>query len=206
MNWRHGILALSAAALALGGCSKPAGEKAAQAPDAGQAASATTPAKAPAAGPPAMPTRKPGLWKQTVSTSGMEQVSSICLDKEVESKLAVWGAGASKDICQQSAVTPAPGGWAFTSSCDMGSGGKVSSKGRVTGDFNTSYRVESESVTEGAGAPQMNGPHKMTLTATWQGPCPADMKPGDMALANGMKINMMDMTAGHPAMPRPSGK
>jgi hypothetical protein len=40
------------------------------------------------------------------------------------------------------------------------------------------------------------------MEATWQGPCPADMKPGDMAMPNGMKINMMDMAARRP--PRPA--
>lgn len=199
MGWRSGVLALSAAALALGACGKPAGEKAASAPAASQAAKAV----APAAGPAAMPSRKPGLWKQTVSASGMQQVSRICLDKIVEARLAVWGAGASKDMCHQTSITPAPGGWAFTSSCDMGSGGKTTSQGTVTGDFNSDYRVETQSTTEGAGAPQMNGVHRMTMEATWEGPCPVDMKPGEMALANGMKINMMDMAAGRPPMARP---
>jgi hypothetical protein len=201
MGWRGGVLALSAAALALGACSKPAGDKAASAEDAGKAATATAPAA-----PAAMPSRKPGLWKQMVTTSGMQQVSSICLDKAAEAKLAVWGAGASKDMCQQTELHPVPGGWSFKSSCDMGSGGKTVSQGTVTGDFNTSYRVEAESTTEGAGAPQMNGAHKMSMEATWEGPCPADMKPGDMTLPGGMKMNMLDMASGHPTMVRPPAK
>jgi hypothetical protein len=201
MGWRHGVLAMSVGALALSACNKPAGDKAVSAEGAAKPATATAPPH-----PLAMPSRKPGLWKQTVSTSGIRQVSSICLDKAAEAKLAVWGAGASKDVCQQTSVSAVPGGWAFKSSCDMGSGGKTVSQGTVTGDFNTSYRVEAESTTEGAGAPQMNGPHKMTMEATWEGPCPADMKPGDMALANGMKMNMLDMAAGHPTMMRPPAK
>lgn len=199
MGWRHGILAVSAAALALSACNKPAGDKAASAEGASKPAAAS-------AGPMTMPSRKPGLWKQTVSTSGIHQTSSICLDKATEAKLAVWGAGASNDMCQQSEISHIPGGWAFRSSCDMGSGGKTLSEGTVTGDFNTSYKVEAKSTTEGAGAPQMNGPHKMIMEATWEGPCPADMKPGDMALANGMKMNMLDMAAGHPTMVRPTAK
>ncbi len=197
MGWR--ILAMSAALLALGACSKPAGDKAASADAAAKPATAT-------AGPAAIPSRKPGLWKQTVSTSGMQQVSSICLDKAAEAKLSVWGAGASQDMCQQTDIKPVPGGFVFSSSCDMGSGGKTTSQGTVTGDFNSSYKVDVQSTTEGAGAPQMNGPHKMTMEATWEGPCPADMKPGDMALANGMKMNMLDMAAGHPTMVRPPAR
>jgi hypothetical protein len=202
MGWRHGILAVSAMALALSACGKkPAGEQAATAEGAARPATATAPA-----GPVTMPSRKPGLWKQTVTTSGTHQVSSICLDKAAEAKLAVWGAGASKDVCQQNELSPVPGGWAFKSTCDMGSGGKTTSHGTVTGDFNTRYKVQSESTTEGAGAPQMNGAHMMSLEAVWEGPCPADMKPGDMSLPGGMKINMLDMAAGHSAMVRPPAK
>ena len=200
MGWRMGILAASATCLALGACNKPAGEKAASAEGAAKPAAAAT-----ASAPAAMPTRKEGLWKQTVSTAGMKQVSSICIDKAVESKLQVWGGGMAKSVCQETAITPAAGGWSFSSTCDMGTGGKTTSHGTVTGDFNSAYSVESESTTEGAAAPQMNGPHKMSLTAEYQGPCPADMKPGDMTLGNGMKINMLDMAAGRPpGMPRPA--
>lgn len=199
MGWLKGILAVSATALALAACSKPAADKAASAPEAGKPAVAK-------AGPAGMPHRKPGLWKQTVSTAGMQQVSSLCLDQATEAKLAVWGAGASKDMCQQSEVSPIPGGWAFRSSCDMGSGGKTLSEGTVTGDFDVSYKVVAKSKTEGAGAPQMNGEHKMIMEATWEGPCPPDMKPGDMALPGGMKMNMLDMAAGHPTMVRPPAK
>ena len=149
MAWRNAILAATAT-LALAACSKPAGEKAASAEGAAKPATAT----APAAGPAAMPNRKPGLWKQTVSTAGMTQTSTICLDKAVESKLAVWGAGASKDMCKQTAMAPTAGGWTFASTCDMGTGGTTTTKGTVTGDFDTSYKVEASSVTEGAGAPQ----------------------------------------------------
>lgn len=199
MAWRNAILAATAT-LALAACNKPVGEKAASAEGAAKPATAA----APAAGPAPMPSRKPGLWKQTVSTAGMTQTSTICLDKAVESKLAVWGAGASKDMCKQTAMAPIAGGWTFTSACDMGTGGKTTTQGKVTGDFDTSYKVEASSVTEGAGAPQMNGEHKMLMEATWQGPCPADMKPGDMALPNGMKINMLAATEGMPMMKRPA--
>jgi hypothetical protein len=201
MGWRHGVLALSAAALALAACNKSAGDKAASAEGAGKAATATAPA-----GPMTMPSRKPGLWKQTVTASGTQQVSSICLDKASEAKLSVWGAGASKDMCQRSEISPVPGGWAFKSTCDMGSGGKTTSHGTVTGDFNSSYKLQAESTTEGAGAPQMNGGHMMSMEATWEGPCPPDMKPGDMTLPGGMKMNMLDMAAGHPTMVRPPAK
>jgi hypothetical protein len=143
MGWRMGVLAASAACLALGACNKPAGgEKAASAEGAAKPAAAAV-----ASAPATMPTRKEGLWKQTVSTSGMKQVSTICIDKAVESKMQVWGGGMAKNACQQTSITPAGGGWSFSSTCDMGSGGKTVSHGTVSGDFNSGYTVEAESTT-----------------------------------------------------------
>jgi hypothetical protein len=42
----------------------------------------------------------------------------------------------------------------------------------------------------------MNGTHDMTLEASWQGPCPAGMQPGDMLLPGGMKNNMLKIPKG----------
>jgi hypothetical protein len=197
MAWRRAVLTLSATALALGACSKPAEKPAAGAPPAAVSPAA---AKAPAAGPAGMPARRPGLWEHKVTSGGRQQVSRICLDKAVESKMAVWGAQAGQDTCQQTSMTPIAGGWRFSSACDLGAAGKTATQGTVTGDFNSHYQVEAATTFEGGGAPK--GAHTMMMEATWQGPCPADMKPGDMAMPNGMKINMMDMAARRP--PRPA--
>ena len=40
-------------------------------------------------------------------------------------------------------------------------------------------------------------PTHMTIEAKWLGPCKADQKPGDIVMANGMKMNVLEM----PAMP-----
>lgn len=192
-GWRVGLMAAAAAGLVVAGCGKPADKTAAS------AEGAAKPAVATAQGPVTMPSRREGLWKQTVSTAGMTQSSTICIDKTVEAKLAVWGGGVAREKCGQPTLAPVPGGWSFASTCDMGEGGKTTSHGTVTGDFNSAYKVEAESTTEGAAAPQMNGAHKMTMDAVYQGPCPAGAKPGDMTLGNGMTINMLDMAEHGPA-------
>ena len=55
--------------------------------------------------------------------------------------------------------------------------------------------LAAENTVSGASARHMNGVHAMTIEATWKGPCPADLKPGDMVLPGGMKINMMQIPA-----------
>jgi hypothetical protein len=105
-----------------------------------------------------------------------------------------WGQQASKDMCTHTAFTRGlDGSMSFSSSCDMGASGHTVTKGVATGDFATGYQMQAETTTTGAAAPQMNGVHKMTVEAAWKGPCPADMKPGDMELPGGMKINMLAM-------------
>jgi hypothetical protein len=150
-----------------------------------------------AAAPAALPARAPGLWEQKVSSAGRSQTSRICLDKAVERRFTWWGQHAHEGACSKAQITPrAGGGWDFASSCDMGADGKTSTKGTVTGDMARSYRLEATSTISGARAAEMNGTHAMTLEASWQGPCPAGMQPGDVILPGGMKINMMKLPAG----------
>ena len=186
------VLVSTACVLALAACSK----KPAAAPDASSAAAPAV-ASAPAA-PMTPPERKAGRWEQKMSTAGMTQVSRIGFSDEVNKKMSLWGQQAGDDQCTSKSVTPTVGGWKFASTCNMGSGGTIVSSGEARGDFGSHYTVDIRSSTTGAGAPQMNGEHVMTLEATWKGPCPADFKPGDMELPGGMKINMLTMGAGGP--------
>jgi hypothetical protein len=181
-------------ALALAGCNRKPSEapKPPAAPGAPPAASASA-----GAAPAAMPQRAPGLWEQKVSTEGRSQVSRICLDKAVEQRFTWWGQHAGRGACSQTAVSARPGGgWDFASTCDLGEGGVTRTKGEVTGDFAKAYKLSAESTVSGAKAAEMNGTHRMTLEASWQGPCPAGMRPGDMLLPGGMKINMLQTPAG----------
>ena len=147
----HRALILGVSLLVLAACEKKPDATAAagDAPNVSAAASMTSP-----------PKRKPGLWAQTVTTGGMTQTMKLCLDEATEAKLTVWGQQAGKDICAKNDITPKPGGWAFTSECDMA---------------------------------QANGTHEMEMTGTWGGACPANMKPGDMTMPNGMTMNIANL-------------
>jgi hypothetical protein len=184
----RGFVVMCAAALALAGCQKKQ-ETAAATGDAAPAA-----AKAPA-GPLTPPKRKPGLWAHTITSQGATQAMKVCLDADTDAKMSLWGQAVSKDMCSKNTFAAAPGGYAFASECDMAGMGHVSSKGTVTGDFNTAYTVKASSTTTGSSMPQANTTSEMTLTARWEGACPADMKGGDMTLPGGMKINIETVTA-----------
>jgi hypothetical protein len=194
MMMRRTVLVLMAGLVPLAGCQrKPThGPRPPAAPGAPPAASAPAPTSP--ASPASMPQRKPGLWLQKVTSEGRTQVSRICLDRAVEQRFTWWGQHAARGACGQAKVSPhVGGGWTFASSCDMGENGKLSTTGTVSGDLSKDYKLTAESTITGAAAPQMNGAHRMTLEASWQGPCPAGMQPGDMVLPGGMKINMLHM-------------
>ena len=191
---RKALVVVIAGASLLAACEKKPDDrpKAPAAPGSGPTAQAPAPAA-----PVAMPQRAPGLWEQKVTTAGMSQTTSICIDKTVEQRFSVWGQQAGKNDCTQSQVTPRiGGGWNFASTCNMGETGMTTTKGEVTGDFAKAYKVSAQNTIAGASTPQMNGTHQMTIEATWKGPCPAGVKPGDMLLPGGMKINMMQIPAG----------
>lgn len=185
------VAVLAVGALALAACSK----KEEKAPAAEASASASGGNASATAGPVAVPKRKPGLWTHTVDSAGSTQTMQVCIDADTDAKMSVWGQAVSKDMCSKNAFAAAPGGYAFESECDLGNMGHVVSKGSVTGDFSSAYTVKTTSTTTGSSIPQANTTSEMTLTAKWEGACPAGMKGGDITLPGGMKINMEAMAA-----------
>ncbi|MDX9999287.1 MAG: DUF3617 family protein [Phenylobacterium sp.] len=173
-------LVLCGSVLFLWSCQK-AEDKAAAPPasEGGAMASAETPAA-----PAGRPVRKAGLWEHTMETMGVTQTSRMCIDAETDKNVQLWGQQVSEDSgCEQNTFTPTAGGYSFVSVCPDGQGGKVTSRGAVTGDFNSAYRLEATTTTTGSSMPQANGEMKMVMNATWKGPCPEGMKPGDIQLS-----------------------
>ena len=178
---------LSAAALA--GCGKKVQDTAS-----GEGAgAATAPASAPAAS--TLPSRKPGLWQQTMTMAGgTSRIVKLCTDAAFEKKVSWAGGQMAGAICTEQSMAPgASGGWTFHSVCDMGTGGKTVTDGVASGDFNSSFEIKTTSTTTGAAVPQMNGAHEMTMISEWKGACPADWKPGDTEVPGAGRINVGDM-------------
>ena len=179
------VLVMGVGLLVLAACQKKTDSTAAvgEAPVASASAAMTNP-----------PKRKPGLWNQTISTGDMTQTMKLCLDEATEAKMTVWGQQATKNVCAKNIVTPAVGGgWSFVSECDMGEAGKIATTGKATGDFNSKYMIKATSVTTGSSMAHSNGTQEMQMTGTWEGACPASMKPGDMTLPNGMTMNITNL-------------
>jgi hypothetical protein len=184
-------LVLCGSVLFLWSCQRA--EETAVAPAADQAGEAAT---AQASATTGRPVRKAGLWEHSMQTMGVTQTSRLCLDAETDANVALWGQQASAESgCEQNSFTPTGGGYAFVSVCPDGQGGKVTSRGTITGDFNSAYKMEATTTTSGSSMPQANGEMKMVMTATWKGPCPEGMEPGDMqvSIPGAGTVNLNDM-------------
>jgi hypothetical protein len=183
--------------LSIAACNKPAPASGASSAAAPSQAASATPA-APAAGPISaenLPHRKPGLWRQTMAMEGVEHAmpaTEFCIDAASEAKMSLMGQQMSKDHCQAPQFNRnLDGSLSFTSACDFEGGGKTTSKGTISGDFDSSYKVAIDSTTTGGTAGMDQHERKMTITATWEGPCAPDQKGGDIILPGGRKMNML---------------
>jgi hypothetical protein len=143
----------------------------------------------------AQPQRKEGLWEMTMQMSSpmpMNMKTQQCTDASQEKAGAMFRnnngpSGRSGVDCKAGVPLPAPGGgWSYSSVCTMKSM-TMTTNGTARGDFKTGYHMESTTRMEPAPMPQMAETH-MTIDAKWLGPCPADMKPGDIVM-NGRKIS-----------------
>lgn len=186
----RGVAIVCVGALSLAACQKKPAETGAEAAKTGEGTQASATSPASSATPPR---RKPGLWVQTMSSDGMTQETKICLDEAVEQKMTLWGQQMGQQVCAKNAITPTTGGWKVESECDFGEAGRNVTSGTVTGDFNSRYVIKLTTTTTGAKMVQANGTHAMEMSAEWKGACPADMKPGDMMLPGGMKMNIANL-------------
>ena len=177
------------ALLGLSGCHKPAPSATVSAASGADAAAAPPATQAAAA--PAAPHPREGLWEEKMTMEGMgfTSTSQICIDKSVEERM-VPDVQAARAHCSNHAMNrQLNGDWSFSGTCSTGKAGVVTTTGAIHGDFNTAYTMDLSSTVTGADLPAMNRTMKMTVQATWLGPCKPGQKPGDVVV-NGMKMHM----------------
>lgn len=169
------------AVIAVAACSKPAEKsEVASAEGAAPAAKAARPVLP---GIDAAPHLRAGLWEITVE--GMPARARTCIDDKTQSDSAVLGQGVDRSNCSKSTWRRIPGGIAFEFACDN-DGMKMASKGTVTGDFNSAYRMEADLTGSRDGE---TFTQKQVIDARYVGACPAGMKPGDSQITvNGRTI------------------
>jgi hypothetical protein len=145
-----------------------------------------------------LPARKVGLWQLTMTFEGRStppHVTQQCVDAETDKLMNSIGGGIRQGTCSKQDLSRVGSTIVVDSVCQVGPA-TTTSRGVITGDFNSAYTIKSTSKREGGpaipGAPA-GDTTTMTIDAKWLGACKADQKPGDMIMANGMKMNIRDL-------------
>ena len=160
-----------------------------------------------------LPARKAGLWEIKMAFEGRTippQTMQQCIDAATDKQMNSIGGNMAQERCSKQDVQKVGATIVVDSVCQIGAT-KTTSHGVISGDFNSAYTVKVASQREGGPAvPGMpaDGTSNMTMEAKWLGACKADQKPGDMIMANGMKVNIVDMQRMQQQLPagmRPPG-
>jgi len=146
-----------------------------------------------AAGPAGI-TQKPGLWQLQQKTERMPHAmtSKMCVDATMTERLVDAGQHMQGVTCSKRDIHMRPGGASVDSVCTM-AGRTVTTHADITETSPDAFHetISSTMTPAMAGHASSNS----TIDGTWQGACPASMKPGDVEM-NGMKINMYAAMAG----------
>jgi hypothetical protein len=148
-----------------------------------------------------LPVRKAGLWTLSVKNSDGRTVSmQQCVDAKTDAALQSMGGGMAQRACSKRDVQRSGDTITIDSVCTI-AGRTRTTHAVITGSFDSNYTMVMTS--QGQGTPAAS----TTMTAKWTGPCAAGQKPGDTIMANGFKMNILQMQngAGRPGMSAPPG-
>lgn len=143
-----------------------------------------------------LPKRKPGLWEMSTTSAGNKgaaAMSKVCIDAATDRELLNFGLGVANQLCSKRDIKVSGAVATLNMVCTVGNS-QATSHSTITYTGNTAYRAEVRAHFE----PPFLGQGDSTTTqqAKWSGPCPPDMKPGDLVTGNGAKINLRDLAAG----------
>ena len=133
------------------------------------------------------PSRKPGLWEVKTSIEGHGRAVTVqqCIDAATDQMLQSSTGPFSAAVCQRE-VQKSDTGITIDSRCTF-NGKPASVHAVVTGSFDSTYTMTVTS--DGSDLPAA----KMTMEGRWLGACAAGQKPGDVIMANGVKVNIPEL-------------
>ena len=145
-----------------------------------------------------LPRRKPGLWEMTLSTLNSKRPprsGRYCIDAATETLLNGFAGGMTEKSCSKDAVRAEGNHFVVDSVCTVGKS-QATGHAVVTANGDTSIHMEIHTHFD----PPMFGPADVDTIqdSKWLGACPADMLPGDMITAAGVKVNLKDVAKSAP--------
>ena len=146
-----------------------------------------------------LPARKAGLWEISMTVEKPKAMpaftSQMCLDPATDREMMDYGLKLAGGKCRS--LTTRRQGQSYVIETDCTVAGIASkSKIVITGDFGSAYTVRAEGMLEGGpGAEKAPQSMLMTQVAKWKSAdCPG-MKPGDMTMGGGIKVNIKQLKA-----------
>jgi hypothetical protein len=142
------------------------------------------------------PPRREGLWEVITITEKPDKVPKVtarmCVDRATDADLMGYGLKMSKDTCPRYETSRKGQTWVIDSQCKVGPV-TTTGKAQVSGDFQANVKVRMDGTTEGM--PGTNGPQplRMTQTARWVAEACDGLKPGDVLLDGGIKVNVKQL-------------
>lgn len=141
-----------------------------------------------------LPHRKPGLWQATTTMPGgmMGQMSSkACVDTSTDNALMNTSQAMARKSCTSTSIHVSGSTAVMDATCKFG---PVTSTSHTVITFLGSDAYRSETHTRMSPVRPGMPPETVVMQeAKWAGPCPADMKPGDVVMGNGMRFNQNSM-------------
>jgi hypothetical protein len=137
-----------------------------------------------------LPPRKAGLWEIKLGSEGHDDASMTvqqCVDAATD-QMMMSSAGPVAQACRKRDVQRSGDTITIDSTCAL-AGKTVTSHIVITGSFDSAYTM----TTTRQGNAMPGGKISFAATAKWLGPCPADQNPGDMIMADGKKMNILEM-------------
>ena len=154
-----------------------------------------------------LPSRKAGLWEMTMKFEQMpvqQQTTRQCIDAKTDSMMNANFGGMGQQSCSKRETHKTAKGFTVDSVCSF-DGATTTTHAVFAGDLNSAYTVDVTSKRQGGPQPSRmaaGGETHMTISARWTGPCKAGMRPGDMIMPGGIKMNILDIQARRPGRPQ----
>jgi len=143
-----------------------------------------------------MPSRKSGLWEIVMTMPGgpmPPQQMKMCIDPATDAAMYKLGSNAGQEMCDKREVKRTGSTLTVDAECKLGDA-RTSSHSVTTFTGDSAYHTDITTKFDPPVAGQAGS--TMVQEAKWTGPCSADMQPGDVTMANGMKVNIKQMLGG----------
>ncbi|HEY5081182.1 MAG TPA: DUF3617 family protein [Bauldia sp.] len=134
-----------------------------------------------------LPARKPGQWKIEMVRGGAPVMTmQLCLDAASDKAMMESGLAITSDKCGNVSTSQNSGTITIDAECKFGPM-TTHSHTVISGDFESAYTIDT--VSDSTGGSALIPKHsEIKQNVTWAGPCNG-MKPGEMMMPGGMKIN-----------------